>query len=119
MRHFPSGEPTWPATPSEEEDASVLLVLATSSDDRLSRLRAGEATSAVLLAATDFRLATCALSEPLEIRGIRDLIRMRVLDAATYPHMVLRVGWAPEHAEPLPATPRRPVAEVTEHFSPR
>jgi nitroreductase len=116
MREFGGGELAQPEAASEEDDAGVLLVLGTPSDDRLSRLRAGEATSAVLLAATDFRLATCPLTQPLEIRGVRDLVRVRVLDAATYPHMVLRVGWAPEHAQPPPATPRRPVDEVTNHF---
>ncbi len=26
--------------------------------------------------------------------------------------MLLRIGWAPVNADPLPATPRRPLAEV-------
>jgi len=30
----------------------------------------------------------------------------------SFPQMVLRIGWAPANAEPLPATPRRDLADV-------
>jgi hypothetical protein len=115
MREFGGGELARSETASED-DVGVLLVLGSTVDDRLSRLRAGEATSAVLLAATDFRLATCPLTQPLEIPGVRDLVHVRVLDGTTYPHIVLRVGWAPEHAQQPRATSRRPVDEVTNHL---
>ncbi|PPK62540.1 NAD(P)H nitroreductase [Actinokineospora auranticolor] len=94
--------------------AGELLVLGTSSDDRVSRLRAGEATSAVLLAATTLRLATCPLSQPVEIPRTRDLLRERVLDDAMVPQLVLRVGWAAAPAQALPRTPRRPLSETVE-----
>ncbi|WP_236790885.1 nitroreductase family protein [Amycolatopsis sp. GM8] len=94
-----------------EDDEAVLLVLGTTSDDRLSQLRAGEATSAVLLTATALGLSSCPLTEPLELPGTRETLRTKVIDGA-YPQMVLRVGWAPVNAEPLPATPRRALDEV-------
>ena len=53
------------------EDAGSLILLSTSSDDDLSRLRAGEAMSAVLLEATSAGLATCPLSQPLEVLETR------------------------------------------------
>lgn len=111
MRPFPGGTLDQPP-PGWEEDAGELLVVATSSDDRVSRLRAGEAVSAVLLAATDFRLATCPLSQPLEVDTIRDDLRETVLDGIAFPQLVLRIGWAPVGGEPLPATPRRAVGDV-------
>jgi nitroreductase len=115
MRTFPSGGLA-EAPGSWEEDAGELLVLGTSSDDRMSQLRAGEALSAVLLAATDFRLATCPLSQPLEIGTTRALLRDRVLDGTAFPQLVLRVGWAPVHGDPLPAAPRRALGEVLSCF---
>jgi nitroreductase len=91
-------------------------VLSTASDDPMSRLRAGEATSAVLLTATTFGLATCPLTEALEIRDIRERVRRQVT-AENFPQMVFRLGWAPVNADPLPATPRRPLDEVVEDLA--
>ena len=110
MRAFPDGE-LRVSSPGWEDDAGELLLLATSSDDRGSRLRAGEALSAVLLTATDLRLATCPLSQPLEVTATRDVLREQVLDDVAFPQLVVRVGWAPVSGEPLPATPRRDVAD--------
>ncbi|HVW44849.1 MAG TPA: NAD(P)H nitroreductase, partial [Amycolatopsis sp.] len=73
-----------------ENDETVLLALATTSDDRMSQLRAGEATSAVLLTATVLGLASCPLTEPLEIADTRELVRTQVTEGS-YPQMVLRI----------------------------
>ncbi len=94
------------------EDGATILVLGTSSDDRLSQLRAGEACSAVLLAATGLGLASSVLSQPLEIPATRRLVRDGVLGGTLCPQLVIRVGWPPAGAPPLPATPRRPVSEL-------
>jgi nitroreductase len=94
-----------------EDDETVLLVLSTAADDRLSRLRAGEATSAVLLTATGYGLSSCPLTEALEIADTREVVRDRVT-GGSYPQMVLRLGWASVNAEPLRATSRRGLDEV-------
>jgi hypothetical protein len=117
MRAFPDGVLTEPDSHGES-DAGELLVLATAADGVEARLRAGEAMSAVLLWATDFRLATCPLSQVLEIEKTRSLVRERVLDGFGVPQIVLRVGWAPVQSAPLPATPRRPLADVLGWFPP-
>jgi hypothetical protein len=67
----------------------------------------------VLLTATDFRLATCPLSQPLEVTATRELVREHVLDDVAFPQLVLRVGWAPVSGEPLPATPAEPSTECS------
>jgi nitroreductase len=92
-------------------DGALLLVLGTASDGTLDQLRAGEALSAVLLHATELGLATCPLSQPLEVTAARTELRDDVLGGTLTPQLVLRVGWAPT-GPPLPATPRRPVDEV-------
>jgi nitroreductase len=99
-------------SPSEVDGAGTLLVLGTGLDDRLARLRAGEATSAVLLAATRMGLAGCPLTQPLEVPATREVVRTEVLHAEFVPQMVLRIGWPPRDPNPFPATTRRPVAAV-------
>jgi nitroreductase len=98
-----------------EDDGALLLVVGTASDDTLSRLRAGEAASAVLLHATALGLATCPLSQPLEVGGTRAVVRDKVLGGTLSPQLVLRVGWAPT-GPALPPTPRRPVDQTIERM---
>jgi nitroreductase len=105
-----------PADVDASQDNAVILALGTAADDDLSRLRAGEATSVVLLTATSLGLATCPITEPLEIETTRAAIRADVLGGEGYPQMLLRVGWAPVNADPLPATPRRDLSEVVNHL---
>lgn len=94
------------------DDNAVVIALGTVEDDELSRLRAGEATSVVLLSATAFGLASCPITEPLEIADTRARVAEDVFGSEGYPQMLLRIGWAPVNADPLPATPRRPLEEV-------
>lgn len=99
---------------SPADDKAVVLALGTRADDRLAQLRAGEATSAVLLTATSAGLACCPVTEPLEVAETRDLVRAEIFGGGDYPQMLLRVGWAPINADPLPATPRRDPADFVE-----
>ncbi|WP_020639781.1 hypothetical protein [Amycolatopsis balhimycina] len=99
-------------TDAAGQDGAVLTVLATTGDEPADRLRAGEAASAVVLTATRLNLASCLISEPLELTSTRGLIRDCVLGGALEPQLVVRVGYLPEGAAPLPATPRRPIGEV-------
>lgn len=101
-----------PPDASASADGGVLLALGTTADDDLARLRAGEASSVVLLTATALGLASCPVTEPLEIPETRDTVRADSFDDDSFPQMLLRVGWAPVNADPLPPTPRRPLDEV-------
>ena len=111
MRGFSPGTLEQPA---DTEDGAVLLVLGTSSDDGLSQLRAGEAMSATLLRATELELATCPLSQPLEIADTRDVLRDGVLHGTLSPPLIVRVGWPPAGLPAVPPTPRRPLTDVME-----
>lgn len=112
LREFPGGVLPQPGIDPWDEEGSVVLALATTGDDPLSRLRAGEAASAALLTATDLGLATTPLSQALEIADTRTAIADDVLGGAAVPQLLLRVGWAPTSAPPLPASPRRPLDDV-------
>ncbi|MCF6387258.1 nitroreductase family protein [Mycobacterium sp. MBM] len=110
-RLFVRGELTQPgATP--EADNGVVLALGTESDDDLARLRAGEAASQIVLTATSQGLASCFVTEPLELVPTRDALQASTFGPSRFPQMLLRIGWAPVNAEPLSATSRRPLAEV-------
>ncbi len=108
--------PSLPMPPgaSAAEDNAVVLALGTRTDDRLAQLRAGEATSVVLLTATSMGLASCPVTEPLEMPETREEVRSDIFGGSEYPQMLLRVGWAPINADPLPATPRRELSEFVE-----
>ncbi|MCV6968144.1 Acg family FMN-binding oxidoreductase [Mycobacterium bohemicum] len=103
-----------PPDTSSADDNAVVLALGTRNDDRMARLRAGEATSAVLLTATSMGLASCPVTEPLETPQTREAVRSDIFGDSNYPQMLLRVGWAPINADPLPATPRRELADFVE-----
>ena len=96
------------------DDNAAVLALGTAEDDSLARLRAGEATSVVLLTATALGLASCPITEPLEVSQTRESVRADVFGDDGHPQMLLRIGWAPVNADPLPATPRR---DLTEYVS--
>lgn len=91
------------------DENAVVVALGTRDDDSMARLRAGEATSAVLLTATALGLASCPITEPLEVAETRAALRSDIFDSGAYPQMLLRIGWAPERAAALPSTPRRPL----------
>lgn len=112
MRAFTRGALAQSPNSFAQTDASALMVLSSSRDDRLGALRAGEATSAVLLAATDIGLATTPLSQPMEVATTRAEIRDDIVGPQSFPQMLLRVGWPQPGCPDLPPTPRRGLDHV-------
>jgi nitroreductase len=104
---------------SPADDNAVVLALGTRSDDRMAQLRAGEATSLVVLTATAMGLASCPVTEPLESAETRAAVRSDIFGDSSYPQMLLRVGWAPINADPLPPTPRRELGDFVEWMTDR
>lgn len=111
-RSFPGGVLAEAPESDPTRDDATVIALGTVDDDDLSRLRAGEATSVVLLTATAQGLASCPVTEPLEIAETREAVRKDVFGDDGFPQMLLRVGWALVNANPLPSTPRRHLSEV-------
>ena len=61
--------------------------------------------------ATTLGLASCPLSQPLEIGATRRTLRDDVLSGTLCPQIVLRLGWPPV-GPPPPATPRRSFVDI-------
>ncbi|NUR09577.1 MAG: NAD(P)H nitroreductase, partial [Nocardioidaceae bacterium] len=110
-RRFDGGVLDDPAL-EDEPPGDGLLLVCTSSDDPLSRVRAGETMSAVWLRATSDDLAVVPLSQALEVDETREALQTEVLDDLAQAQIVLRVGWQPLGRADLPATPRRDLADV-------
>lgn len=87
-------------------------MIATTGDDPLDWLRAGEATSAVLLTATLRGLATTPLSQAIEVEMSRRQLQHHALRMPAYPQLIIRVGWPASGAGGLPVTPRRDLRSV-------
>lgn len=113
LREFPAGRLTGAPLPrSAFEDGSTIVVLATDHDEVQDWLRAGEATSAVLLAAERLGLATTPLSQAVEVEHTRRQLARAGLCLSPYPQLLIRVGYRPDDATELPGTPRRTLRSV-------
>ncbi len=84
--------------PEERQDNAVVIALGTETDDDLARLRAGEATSLVVLSATAMGLASCPMTEPLDLPDIRAAVRADVFGTSGHPQMLVRLGRAADDA---------------------
>ena len=93
------------------EDHSKIIVLSTYDNDRVSALQCGEMLSAILLEATMADLATCTLTHITELYAGRNAVSA-LIDQATTPQVLIRVGVAPDVEDQPPPTPRRPLSEV-------
>lgn len=116
VRHFAAAEQPQIDLGRDETDGTVLALLSTEHDGPVDRLRAGEALSAALLTATRIGLATDPISQPLEVPTTRAGLRAAVLGGDGEPQVLLRLGWAPISADPVPPTGRRPVDDTIDPF---
>jgi len=89
------------------ESDPLVVVLCSFYDSPLGDLQAGQAMQRVLLTATTHGLSASFLSQPVEVRRVREDLR-RALGGMLVPQTLLRVGFS----TPVPATPRRSVAEL-------
>ncbi|MFD5824165.1 Acg family FMN-binding oxidoreductase [Lentzea sp. NPDC060358] len=89
------------------ESDPLVVVLCSFYDGPLGELQAGQAMQRVLLTAGTRGLSASFLSQPVEVRQVREELR-RSLGGMLVPQTVLRLGFS----TPVPATPRRPVAEL-------
>jgi nitroreductase len=100
------GAPTASAEPHTEGDP-LIVVLCSYYDGPLAELQSGQAMQRVLLAATTLGLSASFMSQPVEVRAIREELR-HMLGGSLEPQTLLHIGFGSTN----PATPRRPVSEL-------
>lgn len=105
-RDFDAHRAGWLPQPRDEE-IPLLFVLGTEDDRPRSWIAAGQALERVLLETTRAGFVAALSTQPVEVPAARDGLRRR-LSPPLWPHVVLRVGHAPD----VPASPRRPVRDT-------
>ncbi|MFC8849797.1 MULTISPECIES: Acg family FMN-binding oxidoreductase [unclassified Micromonospora] len=89
------------------EPEPLVAVLGTAGNTTTDQVVAGQALQRVLLTATDAGLGVSMMSQPIEVPGAREALRLSLGRFGT-PQMVMRVGYG----QPGSPTPRRSVDEV-------
>ncbi|MEV0430320.1 nitroreductase [Micromonospora sp. NPDC050495] len=91
------------------EPEPLVAVLGSAGNTATDQVVAGQALQRVLLTATDAGLAASMISQPIEVPGAREALRLSLGRFGT-PQMVMRIGYG----QPGVATPRRSVDEVVD-----
>ncbi len=89
------------------EPEPLVAVLGTAGNTTTDQVVAGQALQRVLLTATDAGLGVSMMSQPIEVPGAREALRLSLGRFGT-PQMVMRIGYG----QPGSPTPRRSVDEV-------
>lgn len=102
---------------SDIDEQPLIAVVLTTSDTPGEQLAAGEAMMRLMLAAQDAGLASCPLSQAVDLIAFRSQLQTS-MGWRGYPQMMLRLGYR-EPASARPArTPRRPVADLLDVSAP-
>lgn len=90
------------------EKTPTVAVLSTLADKPADWVRAGQALERALLVMTQAKISASFMNQPLEHTDLRFLVRSPTTGLG-HPQMLLRIGYG----MPVPATPRRPLGDVT------
>jgi len=107
FRDFHPGQGHDRPSGKDYESNPLVAVVCSFYAGQLGEIQAGQAMQRVLLTATTLGLSASFMSQPVEVRNVREELR-RALGGTLVPQAVLRIGFS----TPVPATPRRPVAEL-------
>jgi len=89
-----------------------VIAVCTADDGPAAWVAAGEAMSELWLRAARDGLSVVPLSQVVEVEETRRVLHHEVLGGLVHPQVVLRLGWQEIGRSDLPATPRRPLADV-------
>jgi nitroreductase len=95
---------------ADVDEHPLIAVLLSESDSPREQLAAGESMMRLMLAAERNGLATCPLSQAVDLLAFRARVQS-LMGWLAYPQMMLRIGY-PVPGRPAPGrSPRRPVAD--------
>jgi nitroreductase len=92
------------------DERPVYVVVFSTADDRMARLRAGEAYARICVEAERLGLASSAMTQAVDLPAVRERFRM-LMNWPDHPQMVLRLGHPQPGPTPRP-TGRRPLTAV-------
>ena len=92
------------------DERPVYLVVFSTADDRMARLRAGEAYAQICVEAERLGLASSAMTQAVDLPAVRERFRT-LMNWPDHPQMVLRLGY-PEPGPTQPPTGRRALTAV-------
>jgi len=107
-------QPSTLTTDRTIESTDGLLLVGTTTEGPRSWLCAGQALSALWLAATDGGLAVVPLSQVTELNATRLALRYDVMYGSIEPQILARVGWQEIGRAELQPTPRRPLDDIVD-----
>jgi nitroreductase len=108
LRDFGVAHPEATRRVARFEDAPTVAILYTTGDEPQDWLRAGQAMQRALLTATVRGVANTPITAPTEQPELRALLGDD--DMGHVAQLILRLGYG----EPVPPTPRRPIAELVD-----
>ncbi|HEX3335846.1 MAG TPA: nitroreductase family protein [Jatrophihabitans sp.] len=111
LRDFELGVPGQLLIAQDVDEHPLIAVLLSEYDSPGEQLEAGEAMMRLMIRAARAGIATCPLSQAVDLLALRARIRT-LMGWTGYPQMMLRLGYPPESDAPVPRTPRRPLADV-------
>jgi nitroreductase len=107
IRDFDTHGSGWLPTETHSSASQCLILLGTDADNAASWLRGGEGLERVLLEITRRGYAVSPFTQVIEVARTHEMLRIE-LGLRMHPHILLRVGRAPE----TPAVRRRRLVEV-------
>ena len=108
---FPSGR-LLDHEPEGGRPRQAWILLTTSSDDTISRIRAGEALSAILILGLLQGLSIVPYTQPIEVDTTRKGVEKALLRGSSNLQVILRVAVPPQDKPTVRQTRRRPVEAV-------
>lgn len=110
LRDFELGIPGTQLISTGTDERPLIAVIFTEADSPLERLRAGQSMMRLMIAAELDDLASCPLSQSVDLLSFRSQLRT-LMSWTGYPQMMLRLGQKPASVPP-PLTARRRVRDV-------
>ena len=110
LRDFEVGVSGAQLIAQDVDEHPLIAVVFTRNDGAVAQLRAGEAMMRLMLTAERLGVASCPLSQAVDLGAFRSRVRT-LMSWPDYPQMMLRLGY-PAETPSGPRTPRRPVAAV-------